>query len=109
MVYAVKDMVLNIKQLIGLPVFTRSEQRVGKVLSFDVNVLTGRLAVLYVKPSGLVARLRVEELLVSWDAIIEITAERVVIADSVIQAQVPAMTVASSMTPSASGTLMQEV
>ncbi len=109
MVYAVKDMVLNIKQLIGLPVFTRSEERVGKVASFDVDLLTGRLVVLYVTPLGLVARLRVEELLVSWEAIVEITEERVVIADSVIQAQVPAMMVASSLTQRASGTLMQEV
>lgn len=70
-------MVLNTKQFIGLPVVTRSEQKVGKVASFDVDSLTGRLITLYVAPSGLVARLRVEELLVSWDAIVEITADRV--------------------------------
>lgn len=102
-------MVLNTKQFIGLPVVTRSEQKVGKVASFDIDNLTGRLVTLYVAPSGLVARLRVEELLVSWDAIVEITADRVVIADSVIQAHVPGFTVATSLASSASGTLMKEV
>jgi sporulation protein YlmC with PRC-barrel domain len=102
-------MLLNTKHLIGLPVVTRSEQKVGKVASFDVDILTGKLAVLYVKASGLVARLSEDELLVSWDAILEITAERVVIVDAAIQSQVPTATVASAMTPSPSGTFMKEV
>lgn len=100
-------MVLNTKQLTGLPVFTRSEQRVGKVTTFDINAWTGRIAVMHVKASGLVARLSDEELLVPWDAIVEMTEERVVITDNVVQA--PASAIASTMSPSPAPTLMREV
>lgn len=101
-------MVLNTKHLNGLPVFTRSKQRVGKVMSFDIDALTGRIAVMRVKASGLVARLSDDELLVSWDAIMEMTEERVIIADNSVQ--VPASAIASAMNPTpASPTLMREV
>ena len=96
-------MLLNTKQLIGLPVITRSQERVGKVGSFDIDVMTGRIAVMHVLASGLVARLSEDQLLVPWHAIFEMTSEYVIIVDGAIQA--PTTALASSMTPaSPSGT-----
>ena len=100
-------MLLNTKDLVGVPVITRSDQRVGKVASFDINLYTGRIAVMHVKATGLVARLSEDELLVSWDAILEITAERVIIADGAVHAF--ANTAATTMSPSpSSSALMRE-
>lgn len=99
-------MLLNTKQLTGALVVTRAGQRVGKVVSFDVNDLTGRLAVMHVKASGLVARLTDDELLVPWDAILEMTEKKITIADGVIPAA--ASTIASAITPTPAPTLMKE-
>lgn len=99
-------MLLNTKQLAGVAVVTRAGQRVGKVVSFDINDLTGRLAVMRVKASGLVARLTDDELLVPWDAILEMTEKKVTIADGVIPAT--ASTIASAIAPTPSPTLMKE-
>ncbi len=99
-------MLLNTKHLTGVAVVTRMGERVGKVVSFDVNDLTGRLAVMHVKASGLVARLTDDELLIPWDAILEMTEKKIVIADGIIPVSV--LTIASSMTPTPSPTLMKE-
>ncbi len=90
----------------GVPVRTRMGDRVGKVTSFDVNDLTGRLAVMHVKPSGLVARLSDDELLIPWDAILEMTETLVTVADAVIGAS--ASTLASALVQTPSPTLMKE-
>lgn len=99
-------MLLNTKQLGGVPVVTRAGDRVGKVSSFDVNDLTGRIAVMRVKASGLVARLSDDELLVPWDAILEMTDKKITIVDGMVGAA--HTTIASAMAPNPSPTLMKE-
>lgn len=100
-------MLLNTKQLVGVSVVTRSQQKIGKVASFDVHAETGRLAVMHVKAANLVARLSEDELLVPWDAIIEMTGACIVIADGAVRA--PAAALATTMTPSTSSPLMREI
>ncbi len=101
-------MVLPIKKLVGKPVVTRSGQLVGKVAGFEIDTLTGKIASMQVKSSGLVARLSEDVLIVSWDTIVDMNEKRVTIIDSVVQSSVPLMS-AAGMTPNPSPTLMREV
>ena len=77
---------LNSKKMLGVSVITRAGRDIGKVASFDVDATTGRLVTLHVKTRGLVSGLLQNELLVSWDAVLEMTEARVVIADAAIAA-----------------------
>lgn len=76
-------MTVNTKAMVGVPVMTRADQMLGKVASFDLEAATGRLVSLRVKTRSLVQGLLNNELTVSWDAVIEITPTRVVVADAV--------------------------
>jgi len=90
---------LNTKQVFGLPVETSGGSALGKACSADFDAETGRLTTLHVKTRGVIPGLMDEELLVDWSQIVEITAERVVVAD----ASVPegARAIARASTPSA--------
>ncbi len=73
---------LNSRQLLGLPVTTKSGQDLGKVGSFDVDADTGQVQTFHVKTRGLVKGLLEEELLVAWSQVIEINEDRMVVADA---------------------------
>ena len=75
-------MLFNTKKIIGVPVFTRGGDHLGKVLSFDVDVEKGQISTLHVRPSGLVKGLVSDDLIIGWDAIVEITDTRVIVVDS---------------------------
>ncbi len=75
---------LNSRILIGLHVETNSGKAIGKVASIDVDADTGRISIFHVKAGGLVAGLLSDELDVSWDAVIELTAEKLVVADATV-------------------------
>jgi sporulation protein YlmC with PRC-barrel domain len=75
---------LNSRVLIGLAVETNSGKAIGKVVSIDVDADTGRIAVFRVKAGGLVAGLLSDELDVTWDSVIELTAEKLVVADATV-------------------------
>ena len=96
---------LNTKDMMGVGVETRSGRRVGKVASFDLDQATGRLVTLQVKPHGLVAGLTSENLIIPWDAIVELSYERVVIADAVVPA---GSSVIAQANTAPSPTLMKE-
>lgn len=75
---------INTRDLVGLPVQTRSGNSIGKVASLDVDTDTGRVAAFHVKSGGLVAGLLGDELLVSWDAVIELTSKALIVADATV-------------------------
>ena len=75
---------INSRVLIGLAVETNSGKAIGKVASVDVDADTGRIAIFHVKAGGLVAGLLSDELDVSWDAVIELTSEKLVVADATV-------------------------
>lgn len=79
-------MKLSSKVLIGLSVMTRTGVVLGKVSGFDIESDTGRIESFHVKSGGLVAGLLADELLVSWSAVVELSAERLVVADTMIPA-----------------------
>lgn len=98
-------MYLNTKEMTGVPVRTRSGQSLGRVASFDLDDATGRLVNVHVKTGGIVSGLISDELLISWDAVVELSSEEVVVADASVQKH--AHLFAQATTPATSG-LMKE-
>ena len=96
------SMTVNSKDMTGVPVETRSGRAVGKVSSFDLDAATGRLMDLRVKARGLMSG----ELFIAWDAIIELTPEKVIVSDSAIPAGFETLARAKSVAPAP--TLMRE-
>lgn len=86
---------LNSKDLMGLPVHTRSGTALGKVSSLDVDCDTGRIATMHVKTRGLVPGLMDHELMVTWDQIIEITEKEVIVQDNTVPAGASALATAT--------------
>lgn len=73
-------MLLGLKQLIGLPVFTQSQQPVGKITGLILNSETHAVHQYTVKAAGL-ARVFARELLISPGQVISIDARRMVVED----------------------------
>ncbi len=80
-----RGMLVNTKQMVGVSVVTRSGQPVGKVHSFNLDVATGQMMHLCVKTRGLVAELLQTELCIDATSVIELSLDRVVVADAVIK------------------------
>lgn len=100
-------MVLNAKEIHGLPVRTRSGTSVGKVGSVDIETDTGRIAVLGVKTGGFVTQLLGQELDIAWTQIVAMDDKEVVVEDAVVPAkEVAAAPIASA---AASGMHLSEV
>ena len=72
-------MLLNSKDMIGVPVETRDGRFIGKVASFNVDAITGKLSSLLVHAPGIVSGLFRDELLVDWNVILEMTPDRVLV------------------------------
>jgi len=77
-------MTVNSKDMQGVPVRTASGQSVGKLLSFDVDADTGRLAAIRVKISGVVPAMLGQEALVPWTQILSMSESEVVIVDGFV-------------------------
>ncbi len=76
-------MFITSKQLTRLPVQTASGTRLGRVVSFDLDVETGKCAMIHVTP-GVAARLLSDELVIAWSQIVSISADVVIVVDSVV-------------------------
>jgi uncharacterized protein YrrD len=74
---------LNSKQSVGVPIYTRSGRMLGKLASLDFDAATGHLVSLRVS-SGLMKDLLSSELSISWKEVIEVTAEKIIVADAVV-------------------------
>ena len=92
-------MLFNTQNVLGLKVETKSGQNVGKVAGFDFEGDTGHLRTMHVKHGGMMSGLMSEHLLVDWISILEMTPEKVVVADAVVPIQAPAVNPVSGMTP----------
>lgn len=74
---------VNSKQLSGVSVFTRAGRLLGKLASLDFDADTGHLVALRVS-TGLVKGLLSNELIISWNEVVEITEEKIIVADAVV-------------------------
>lgn len=94
-----KNMLFNTKDILGLKVETKGGENVGKVAGFDFDGDTGHLQTMHVKHGGMISGLMSDHLLVDWMSILEITPEKVVVADAVVPMQAPAVNPMSGITP----------
>jgi sporulation protein YlmC with PRC-barrel domain len=72
----------------GLPVQTRSGQDLGRVSGFILDTERGCIFQIEVRPAGLVRGLVAQELLVSWNDVIEWTATEIIVQENVLTEQV---------------------
>lgn len=77
---------VNTKEMAGVPVLSKTGSPLGKVASFDLDPLTGRLMTMRVKTKGLMAGMIADELMISWDAIVEMDQKKVVVIDQAVSA-----------------------
>ena len=74
---------LNKKYLINLPVFTQSEQTLGKICDFELDSETQKIIKYHVKSEKLIKELLAKELIISSEQVISIDKEKMVVEDSV--------------------------
>ena len=96
-------MLLNSKSLPGLPVRTRSGQAVGKAVSADIDLDTGRVAAIRVRTRGLVPGLMDHELSVAWNQIVEMTETEIIVQDGTVPMNSRAIASASPAVSGAGG------
>lgn len=99
-------MQIELKAYLGTAVFTKSGQAIGKLADVQLDSETGRLSSLIVKAKGLVQGLLEEHLIIPWNAVIEMTQEKIVVTD--VSVKEPASSLAVSTTSSAAPGLMKE-
>ncbi|MFH1367473.1 MAG: PRC-barrel domain-containing protein [Patescibacteria group bacterium] len=68
--------------MIGLPVETKSGQRLGSVSHFDLEVDEQRVIRYYVKSSRMITGLLRQELMVGVDQVVSITKEKMIVEDN---------------------------
>jgi sporulation protein YlmC with PRC-barrel domain len=77
-------MVLSSKQIIGLPVRTKSGLVLGTLASFELNSDTGRIDTLHVQIPGVLPHLLHEEAMVAWAQVVFIDEKEVVVVDAFV-------------------------
>ena len=79
-------MIISNKDLINLPVETRSGDSLGKVTGFDIDADNGQILKYYVSGSNIFKLIISDEkMLVDKDQVIEITREKMVVIDLLIK------------------------
>lgn len=74
-------MIINSKDVAGIPVFTKMGIPLGKCSSVDLDADTGRLEAVRIK-SGVLT----EEHIVPWASVIELNPEKIIVSDGVVPA-----------------------
>ena len=92
-------MLVNTKRLRHASVRTVSGVVLGKFLSTDLDVDSGRVHAIHIQPRGTVAGLLSHDLVVAWTAVVSMTEEEIVVKDASVSA--PAMNLAASLIPPA--------
>jgi hypothetical protein len=78
-------LMLDAKTLLKLPVWTKSQVRLGRVVSFDFDEESQMVVRWRVRPVGVTSRLVGGELLIGREQVLVITAERMVVDDLLAQ------------------------
>ena len=77
------------EELINLPVYTQSGEHLGKVVSFDFDIDMQTIEQYHVK-TGLIRDLWHEQLVIHHSQVISISAEKMVVEDTVSREAAPA-------------------
>lgn len=79
-------MLISSKNLLGLPVFTKLGQELGKISGFDLDIDTQSITKYYVKKHSILAELLGErDLLIDQSQVVSISKEKMIVEDSVIE------------------------
>jgi len=78
-------MLISHDEIIGLPVETKSGQRLGKVSGFVLDNESQKIIHYLVKKTGLLAGITKKDLLVHYEQVILITKEKMVVDDNVVK------------------------
>lgn len=74
-------MVVNTRDMIGVPVRTKAGLLLGRLKSMDFDAETGKLNALHVKVRGPVPGLLDDELIIAWVQVISMGEDEIVVAD----------------------------
>lgn len=74
---------LSKKDLIGLPVFTQSNQHLGKISDFEFEAEMQRIIKYHIKSEKLVKELLARELIINAERVISIDKEKMIVEDNV--------------------------
>lgn len=77
-------MMLTKKNLLDLPVYTESGQRLGRVVDFELDIEKHLIARYHVKSRDLIKGLLNKELIIANDQVISVTAEKMIVEDAMI-------------------------
>ena len=76
-------MILSNDNLIDLPVYTKSNQHLGQVASFEIDVETQTISQYHVRSSNIIKNIiQHNELLINQNQVIEITEEKMIVDDN---------------------------
>lgn len=76
-------MILAKKEIIGLPVFTQSNQYLGKICDFELDTATQKIARYHVKSEQLIKGILADKLIIAVEQVFSIDREKMVVLDSV--------------------------
>ncbi len=77
-------MILKNNDLINLPVYTRSNQHLGRVAGFEIDQQTQQIVRYEVKSGGIISDLLSKKLLVSREQVVSINSEKMVVEDTAV-------------------------
>lgn len=77
---------MNLKRndLIGLPVYTQSNQHLGKVSDFELESSSQLVVKYYIKSRDIIKELLEKELIISKEQVVFISKEKMVVEDNVV-------------------------
>ncbi len=78
---------LKNKDLINLPVETKSGQSLGRIVEFEIDVLTGKIVNYYVKSGNVIKGLFKDELIINQSQVVSLDKEKMVVEDNVVVGQ----------------------
>ena len=78
---------LTKQELIDLPVYTRSNQHLGKVVDFGLDSSTHMISQYYVRSTDLIRGLLTKELIISQSQVVSLTNKKMIVEDSVSRQQ----------------------
>jgi len=80
-------MSINSKNLLGLPVLTKSGDYLGRVSGFELDETSGKITQYLVARIYIMGLIKSGELLINETQVISITKEKMVVADTLIKAE----------------------
>lgn len=76
---------MNLKKrdLIDLPVYTKSDQHLGKIVDFDLDSTTHMVSQYHIKSTDIIRGLLTKELIVNQSQVVSLTNQKMIVEDNV--------------------------